>query len=269
MRIRRRPSPRLAFAILLALGSPLAAQTTRKPLRKPVRRPAPSIRVADSARVLIESAALQGDLPRLVAARTLLDKSLRTKPTDALLLHYRGYALYRMANLRNGVSRTGELMADLTAARESLERSIAARAMPESYLLLASVEQRLSGLDPAHAATLDAAAQRHIEQGTTMGESNPRVFLLAGISALYTPTQLGGGDHAAEQLLNHAIALYRDDHPAPPAPAWGEGEAYAWLGQVYQRTNRKAKALAAYHRALKLEPRFAWVKDVLIPGVGK
>jgi tetratricopeptide (TPR) repeat protein len=267
MRTLRRSS--LALAVTMTLGSSLHAQSLRKPARKPVRRPVASSRIADSARVMIESAALAGSLPRLAAARTLLDKSLRARPNDALLLHYRGYAQYRMANLRNGVTGTAELIADLAAARESLERSIAARPMPESYLLLASVEQRLAGLDPVHVAALDAAAQRHIEMGTTIGESNPRVFLLAGISALYTPTQLGGGDHAAEQLLNHAITLYRTDHPAPPAPGWGEGEAYAWLGQVYQRTNRKDKALAAYRHALKLEPRFAWVKDVLIPGLGK
>ena len=250
-------------AFTLAVTHGLDAQ------RAPKRRRAPAARIADSARIAIESATLAGDLTALATVRTTLDKSLKTGPADPLILHYLGYALYRMANLRDGIKETPALIADLAASRQSLQRSLQRRPMAESCVLLATVEQRLAGLDPAHAKSLDADATKLLERGIALGPDNPRVYLLAAISALYTPTAAGGGDAAAEQLLAHAISLFAKDHPAPPAPAWGRSESYAWLGQVYDRTGRRRKALAAYNHALKLDPEFTWVRDVLRPAVLK
>src|SRR6476469_2481080 len=58
---------------------------------------------ADSAAREIEAASDAGDAARLRNARTLLDRALTVFPKDALLLHYKGYELYREASLEEGL----------------------------------------------------------------------------------------------------------------------------------------------------------------------
>ncbi|HST07740.1 MAG TPA: tetratricopeptide repeat protein, partial [Gemmatimonadaceae bacterium] len=73
----------------------------------------------------------------------------------------------------------------------------------------------------------------------------------------------------AESEINRAITLFATDHPVSPEPSWGKAEAYAWLGQVLQKENKKADAIAAYNKALALEPGYTWVKMVLLPSAQK
>lgn len=101
----------------------------------------------------------------------------------------------------------------------------------------------------------------------TIGPNNPRVWLLRGIQSFYTPTQYGGGISVAETQLNKAIELFATDNPAPPAPGWGNAEAYVWLGQVLQKQNRNPEARAAYNKALSLQPDYPWVIYSLLPSL--
>jgi tetratricopeptide (TPR) repeat protein len=250
----------LACAAISALHSPaLAAQ----PLTG-------SAKLADSARLEIERATTVGDPARLRAVRRMLDQAIAAAPDDPLLLHYHGYAAYRLANLADPSSPAADRIGLLAGAGDLLRRSAALRPLPESYMLLAVVRSRQAAIDSSRRAELEADAQDATQAALLgTGAENPRVLLLSAISALYTPASLGGGPEAAELLLNHAVRLYESDHPTPPLPAWGKAEAYAWLGQVYERTGRRRRALAAYNRALRLEPRFAWVRYGLLPALKK
>jgi tetratricopeptide (TPR) repeat protein len=236
----------------------------------PAQHLAGRAKLADSARLEIERAATAGDAARLLAVRRMLDRAIAAAPDDPLLLHYQGYAAYRLANLTDASAPASDRIGILAAAGEMLRRSAALRPLPESYMLLAVVQSRQAAIDSSRASQLEADA--HAARQAALlgaGAENPRVLLLSAVSALYTPSSLGGGVGAAEQLLNHAVRLYATDHPAPPLPAWGKAETYAWLGQVYERTGRHRAALAAYNRALRLEPRFAWVRDGLLPALRK
>src|SRR5690625_5207954 len=55
--------------------------------------------LADSLRHEIEHAFQRADLPRLRAARALLERSFTRSPEAGLLLQHRGYGLYRAALL--------------------------------------------------------------------------------------------------------------------------------------------------------------------------
>jgi tetratricopeptide (TPR) repeat protein len=233
----------------------------------PAQRLAGNARLADSARVAIERATTMGDAARLLAVRRMLDAAIAAAPDDALLLHYQGYAAYRLANLTDP-AQVADRLGHLAAARYMLRRSLALRPLPEGYMLVSIVESRLAAMDSTLASRLDAEAQRATQAAlVSSGAENPRVLLLAGISALYTPPSLDGGPAAAEQLLTRAIALYATDRPAAPLPAWGEAESYAWLGQVYERSGRLQEAAVAYNHALRVEPGFTWVRDVLLPAL--
>jgi tetratricopeptide (TPR) repeat protein len=224
---------------------------------------------ADSAARTIDRAYIAGDAAGLQSARTLLDRALVAFPKDPLLLHYQGYELYREANLLQGLGRGAEAGPLVEKARAALEQSIAGKPMPESHALLSSVLGQMIGANPQLGMTLGPQSGQEMEAAVTDGALNPRVWILRGISSIFTPPEYGGSLSNAETQLNRAVALFATDHPAPAQPSWGKAEAYAWLGQVLQKENKPADAANAYNKALALEPNFMWVKMVLLPSLKK
>jgi tetratricopeptide (TPR) repeat protein len=226
---------------------------------------------ADSAARAIDKATIAGDLQGLRNARSLLDRALAAYPNDALLLHYQGYELYREAGLLDG--RGGREAAEVpliaATARTKLQQSLAAGSIPETHALLAMVMGRMIGADQTNGPILGPQIPQEMNAAVQTGPTNPRVWLLRGIQAFYTPTQYGGGLPTAETQLNKAIELFATDNPAPPAPAWGKAEAYVWLGQVLQKQKRIAEARAAYNSALSVQPDYPWVTYSLLPSLGR
>jgi tetratricopeptide (TPR) repeat protein len=274
------PVRRFRFLFLLLLVSlPGLAIAQRHPVAKPTVRPAPSqgrtrasrrltaLQWADSVRTTIDHATRLGGMPRLEAARRVVARALAAYPDDALLLHYEGLLLYRMVSA-NGTTLTPEVTAAyLDDARAALERSIARRPMAESYGLVSEIYSRQIAENPARGASLAPNMALARARMLAIGAKNPRVYLLAGIAALHSSADAGGGVKAAERLLKESVDLFAHDHPRRLDPSWGHAEAYAWLGQVYKRTGRDAAAAALFAKALTLEPDNAWVRDVLVPGM--
>lgn len=222
---------------------------------------------ADTVSVAIDAATRSGDVGRLEATRSLVARATAAYPDDPLLRHYEGFLLYRLVTVGGATLGPSITTAYLDGARDALERSVARRPMAESYLLLSEIYSRQAAADPAHAAALGAAVALERARAMSLGARNPRVYLLAGIAALYAGEDAGGGTAAAERLLTRAVELFGHDGAHPPDPTWGRAEAYAWLGQVYERTGRKPAAAESYERALALEPDNVWVRDVLLPAV--
>jgi tetratricopeptide (TPR) repeat protein len=168
-----------------------------------------------------------------------------------------------------GLNRQSEIPAFMQQASAALEKSDSIKPMPETHALRASALGNLIGADPSLGSTLGPEIQQEMSAAMAAGPTNPRVWLIRGISTIYTPPEYGGGLSEAETQLSKAVALFNLDQAIPPAPSWGRAEAYAWLGQVLQRENKPSEALAAYNRALALEPNYAWVKNGLLPSAKK
>jgi tetratricopeptide (TPR) repeat protein len=251
-----------SIVLATALVLPGAAQS---------QTPAPTgaAKWADSAARLIDRASITGDVAGLQSARTLLDRALVAFPNDPLLLHYQGYELYREANTLQGMRRGAEAAPLIQKARTALEKSIAGKSIPESHALLSSVLGEMIGTDPSLGMTLGPQSGQEMQAAIAAGPFNPRVWMLRGISSLYTPAEYGGSVSNAESELNKAVALFASERPVSPEPSWGNAEAYAWLGQVLQKENKTADAVAAYNKALALEPGYMWVKMVLLPSTKK
>jgi tetratricopeptide (TPR) repeat protein len=256
---------------VLAFGAGASIAGTQTPAGAQTPQSAPQAQTveawADSARAEIEAAYIEGDIERLVRARALVERALTRFPDDALLLHYKGYAYYREANLRqatDGGSDSDEL---LEAAIEPLERSNELEPMPETQALLASAIGQRIGSNPLRGMTMGPRADRWMQRAVQTDPENPRVWLLRGIGAIFKPRMFGGGLDRAEADLRKAIELFEQDDPRPPAPAWGHGEAWIWLGQALVRQGNPAEARAAYLTALEHEPENAWLREVLLPAL--
>lgn len=255
----------------LTLSSILVACATVLPIASGAQAPAltGAAKWADSAAREIDKASLTSDLARLQATRALLDRALVAFPNDPLLLQYQGFGLFREAGLLSGLRRSAEVPPLLVKARAALEKSNSLSATPETHALLSSVLGQMIGADPEKGMELGPLSQDEMGAAVSTGPNNPRVWLLRGISSIYTPAEYGGGVSIAEGQLNKAVEFFNNDHPVAPAPSWGRAEAYAWLGQVLQKENKPADAAAAYEKALALEPNYLWVKNVLLPSVKK
>lgn len=258
----------LVVSLLLAVPSgELAAQRrAARRARHPVAGRMTAGRWADSVSRTIDAATRAGGMPRLEAARRVVARALGAYPDDALLLHYDGFLLYRMITVAGPTLDAATRGAYLDDARAALERSLARRPMAESYLLASEIYSRQIAADPSRGTALGPNMELARARAMAVGARNPRVYLLAGIAALYADSTAGGGVRVAERLLRASLGFFAHDAARPPEPTWGHAEAYAWLGQVFERTGRPKEARAAYARALKLEPDNAWVRDVLLRG---
>jgi tetratricopeptide (TPR) repeat protein len=192
---------------------------------------------------------------------------LTVTPGDPVLLHYKGYALYRQSNLMTGRAKEDEVKLVLDEASKALEESAAKLAWPETYALQSSVLGQMIGLSPGPitAMRLGPKSDQAMDRAVALGPTNPRVWLLRGIGSMFKPGFFGGGLDKAEKDIKKAIALFPNDKPAPSAPGWGHAEAWAWLGQVYAKQDRVDDARAAYRKALEIEPGFGWVTNTLLP----
>ena len=216
---------------------------------------------ADTLSREIDAAESSGDLARIQAARALSERVATAFPNDGLILHYEAFALWREATMLS--SRDGRDATPLfNRAASLLEQSIKLRPLAESHVLLSSIDGQLIAKDASRGMELGMASQQSTMAALTLGPNNPRVSLVRGQGALYTPVEYGGGVKVAEGLLKQAITQFEKDTPKPGEPSWGKAEAHVWLGLVYQQMNDNAKAAAEFRTALQIDPTFAWAKSL-------
>jgi tetratricopeptide (TPR) repeat protein len=133
------------------------------------------------------------------------------------------------------------------------------------------VTGQLIGLsrNPLTGMRLGPRSSALMEEAADAGPRNPRVWLVKGINAMYTPAMWGGGLDKARSHLQRAQELFANDGPAAPLPAWGEADVHIYLGQIHAKQGRLHEARAAYERALVLQPDNRWVRRVLLPTLGR
>jgi tetratricopeptide (TPR) repeat protein len=226
---------------------------------------------ADSASREIEAANAAGDLNRLTGAAAMVDRVLTVTPTDASLLYYRALALYRSATLYMGLKKNDEAKRVLEEADRLLEQATAKTPTADALALHSSVMGLQIGLssNPLAGMTLGPKSGNILDRAKELEPKNPRVWLISGMSAMFTPKMFGGGTDKAEQDLRKAIVLFEADHPVSPKPSWGRADAYIWLGQALQKEEKSADARAAYQKALEIQPGNQWVQRVLLPSLDK
>ena len=243
----------------LAVGSTLGAQALTG-----------TAKWADSASREIEAAnATGGDLARMNNIAAVLDRVLTVTPNDPLLLYYRSLALWRTSGIYLGAKKNDEAKKALEEADRLLDLANAKTPTAEALALHSSVLGQMIGAsgNPLSGMTLGPKASGYLDRAKEMAPKNPRVWLISGMSAMFTPKMFGGGTDKAEKDFKKAVDLFATDNPKAPAPSWGRADVYIWLGQALQKEEKKDEARAAYQKALELQPGNQWVTRVLIPSL--
>ena len=226
---------------------------------------------ADSASREIEAANAVGDLGRLTNAAAMIDRVLTVTPNDPSLLYYRSLALYRMASIYTGQKKREEAKRALDEADLLLEQATSKSPTADALALRSGVIGLMIGSsgNPMSGMTLGPKAAGLLDRAKELEPKNPRVWLVSGMSAMFTPKMFGGGTDKAEQDLRRALTYFETDQPTAPAPSWGRADAYIWLGQALHKNDRINDARAAYEKALELQPENGWVRNVLLPSLDR
>jgi tetratricopeptide (TPR) repeat protein len=256
------------IALLAALLITTPYSTDLPTDRPPDLQEPDPLKLAETLRADIQAGWLTGDRAKLESALRLADRATVLFPREALLHHYKGYAVYRIVQLPQlGLSEAAKTSL-LTQGLDALAAANRLTPMPESYVL----RRALMGQSITDAGSGMAMAQpmeEQLAQAMRTGKENPRVWLVNGVGSFFTPAQWGGGPEAALEQLNRAEAYFKSDRPGKGMPDWGRAETYAWLGIVHQKLGHKEESRRAYQEALRLEPGFVWVKEALLPGLEK
>jgi len=123
----------------------------------------------------------------------------------------------------------------------------------------ASVEAKMA-LGPESSAAM--------QRGLSLEPDNPRLLLIEGIALLRRPAEYGGDPKGAEARFRRAAEAL-DAAKDAPWPNWGRFDAHVWLGQALALRGDLKAARAEYTTALAIAPASSWVKDSLLPALGK
>ena len=241
---------RLRLAVLL---------TALVAVHKSIGAQATAAQAADSIGASIDRAYLSGDSARIQLVRAQAERLATSFPNSGLLQHYLGFALYREATASHGGPKSLSL---LTRAKETLGKSLATHPLPETHALLASIDGQLIAADPSRGMELGMASQASMTAASSLDATNPRVWLLKGEGAMFTPPEYGGGPTTAREQLTHAIELFGKDAPKPGEPSWGRAEAHLWLGQAYEQLHERTLAIAEYRKAVEIAPNYSWAQTL-------
>jgi tetratricopeptide (TPR) repeat protein len=233
-------------------------------------------RALTSLKVRAMSADYRADLAELARVREEA-LPLAGSPEVGYLAHYwAGYASWRWAI--NGASRgmgLGEIRGHLERAAGSFQASFEQRGdFADGHAAAASVNGWLASLllqdDPPVARERWEKAARQLERARELAPDNPRVLWVVGQGLLFGPADRGGS-------VTRAIETYRRmleaaDAEAPtnsPRPEWGKPEALMSL--AYAHLNQTAPdleaALEEARAALRLQPDWSYVRDLLLPQI--
>jgi tetratricopeptide (TPR) repeat protein len=103
-----------------------------------------------------------------------------------------------------------------------------------------------------------------IEDAIGLAPSSALVWRVEANSKMFTPSMFGGDMAEAIKAFEKSVELFEKD-PASLKNNWIYLDALVFQGQAYNKEGQTAKAIAAYEKALKLEPKLFWVKNDLLP----
>jgi tetratricopeptide (TPR) repeat protein len=111
-------------------------------------------------------------------------------------------------------------------------------------------------------------AARLLARAKELEPDNPRVLWVAGGELLFKPAAVGGNPARAVELYRRAVDLA----PAParsPLPDWGKAESLMALAYAHlnYEPHDLGAARAEAHEALRLEPDWSYMRDILLPQI--
>jgi tetratricopeptide (TPR) repeat protein len=227
-----------------------------------------------AAKAAVMDADYRGDLDRLASLRTEI-AALKTDPDLGYLADYwSGFASWRIAlNGANAKMPPADLKANLERATADFQSSIQKKdTFADAYAAAASIYGWLAFMNRADAALMKSQVEtsaRLLARAESLEPSNPRVLWVRGGVFLFSPPTAGGNPDRAIEIYQKQVDASAPLNPKSPLPDWGKVEglmSLAFAHMIKSTPDLKTSAAEA-QAAFKLEPRWHYVRDVLIPQI--
>ncbi len=224
---------------------------------------------------LTEEGYLTWNKDQMLRGYAILERAAIMSPQNKLVKYYTAYAGYRLMTYGMAIKQDkiyGQFADQTEESAKSLTEKYSDWSEPQS--LLAAIY----GIEIAHSwlkgPILGPKSDQLLKKAISNDSTNPRAYLVFGISKLNTPSFFGGSVDQAIVYLSKSIALYEREKSDKDtlnslSPCWGYEDALAWLGMAYEKKGRYADALNVYEKALQSQPNYARVKYSLLPELKK
>lgn len=246
----------------------------------PARQPGPPAIDVESrllaAKPRLMSADYRADLDELARLRDEMIPLTRDPALGYLAHYWAGFASWRIAiNGAGGGMSTEDLKSHLATAGADFDAAVLLKDdFADAYAAAAGVYGWLGTFfireDPATAQAHYKQFFQLIARAQELEPDNPRVLWISAVPSLVLPPEKGGN-------LDRAIEIYRRmDEVSPaasdagsPLPDWGKPEALMSLANAHLKQSPPDPAAAgeAARAALRLQPEWFYVRDVLLPQI--
>ena len=243
-----------------------------RPQAKPIGGDAERRLVTAKPRLM--SADYRADLDELARLREEV-APLADDPALGYLAHYwAGFASWRIAI--NGASRgmsAQDLEAHLERAGADFEASLRLRDdFADAHAAAAMAVSWLAGFHSKDPAAMQEQWQKSrglLKRARELEPNNPRVLWAVGATYLFSPPQYGGSLEHAVETYRRMLEVSETTNAASPLPDWGKPEALMSLAfaHLQQSPPDLAAANEEARAALRLQPEWSYVRDVLVPQI--
>ena len=228
-----------------------------------------------AAKPKIMSADYRADLDELARLRDEV-MPLAEDPALGHLAHYwAGFASWRIAI--NGASQgmsMGDLKTHLERAAADFEASIRQEGdFADGYAAAAGVYGWLAAFyrnDPAAMQERIEQFRRLLARALELEPDNPRALWVQAAPFLFLPPEQGGNIDRAIEIYRRMDELSQATSDAgSPLPDWGKPEALMSLASAHLNHSPPdlASASEEAHAALRLQPEWSYVRDILVPKI--
>lgn len=212
-----------------------------------------------------------GDIEGLSKTIKLLSKEAKSAKIMALSSRYVPYYT-ALANYRAGIvdhkNAQRHLQSCISHTNKLIDKD---KEFVEAYILYAACSNTLIGNLPEQARELSSNARNAIQKASDLESSNPRLLFIQATSAVYTPSQFGGGIEQASKFLASAIEQFEKRSATKQnkiLPNWGLDEVYMWTGMLLSVQGKQVEAIAALEKSLEIDDN-KWIKQTLLPTLKK
>lgn len=206
------------------------------------------------------------NLQKMMGARAYFERLMNDDTYPWLIQYYIAFVDLQIVYFHLGSNNPDEAKKFIDDGIDALEKAVALKDdFAEAYALMASMLGQQIGLNPMLGMTLGMKSGTMMGKAFSLAPENPRISLIAGQSAYFTPKMFGGGKEKAKEHLEKSIQLFQTFQPEKPIfPTWGHENAHAFLGLVHMDMEAYDTAKLNFEKALEINPDYGWVKYELM-----
>ncbi|UCH66209.1 MAG: tetratricopeptide repeat protein [Ignavibacterium sp.] len=222
----------------------------------------------DEGKKLLHNADVEFDLTSYIKARGMFERAQASDKENYLANYFLAYNDYKLAFYYMQMEDILQFTNHVDSATEILKSLIKENGEDaEAISLLGTVNGIQVSMDPSLGQSNGVQNISLTSEAIGITPSNPRVLLQKGISKYSTPEFFGGSKEKALDFFKRSISIFENEKDTDSKISWGYLDALAWLGKTQTQLGDYEVAISTYNKALQIEPKFSWVKNILLPAV--